>query len=132
MFDISLISSAYAEGGSASTEAAMGNVLFLVLLFAIFYFLLIRPQQKQAKQHKEMIAHLQRGDKVVTGGGIVGKIHRVEDEYAVIEVGEIDLGNKQFSPVRMRVQRATIGAVVVKSAAAADSTDNGSTADKAS
>lgn len=108
-----LISNAYAQDGGGG-EAAIGNVIFMVLLFGIFYFLLIRPQQKQAKQHKEMINHLQRGDKVVTGGGIIGKVHRVEDDIVVVEVGEVETAEKTFRPMRMRVRRSTMGAVLMK------------------
>lgn len=114
MFD--LIGVAHAQaGGGADTTAAVGNVVFLVLLFAIFYFLLIRPQQKQVKAHKEMIDNLQRGDAVVTGGGLLGRIHRIEEDVVVVEVGEVEVTPKSFKPVRMKVKRATITAVTAKS-----------------
>jgi preprotein translocase subunit YajC len=113
MFD--LISIAHAEGAAGgSGGAAMGNIIFMVLLFGIFYFLLIRPQQKQQKAQKEMVANLQRGDTVITNGGLMGKLHRVEDEVVTIEVGEVETGNKTFRPVRLRVRRPSISAVTTK------------------
>ena len=63
----------------------ISSLLPLVALFAIFYFLIIRPQQKQAKQHKEMIAELQKGDKIVTNGGLMVEITKVEEEYFVVK-----------------------------------------------
>lgn len=109
-----LISPAFAQEGG-STEAAMGNVVFMVLLFAIFYFLIIRPQQKQVKEHKEMVSNLVRGDSVVTGGGILGRIHKVDEDVAVVEVGEVEISDRVTRPVRMRVRKSTITAVVAKS-----------------
>ena len=59
---------------------AMGTFIPLVLIFVVFYFLLIRPQQKKIKEHKNMIANLKKGDRVVTQGGIIGNIHYVNDD----------------------------------------------------
>ena len=75
--------------------------------FAVFYFLMIRPQQKKAKQHKEMLAALKRGDRVVTGGGIVGRVVRVEgDNEVMVEIA---------SDVRVRIRQSTISEVVSRS-----------------
>lgn len=63
----------------------ISSLLPLVALFAIFYFLIIRPQQKQAKQHKEMVANLKKGDKIVTHGGLMVEITKVEEEYLVVK-----------------------------------------------
>ncbi|MBF0423674.1 MAG: preprotein translocase subunit YajC [Magnetococcales bacterium] len=93
----------------------MLNILFMVLMFAVFYFLLIRPQQKQQKQHRDMIANLQRGDSIVTGGGIMGRVHRVEDDVVQLDIGEVDVGGKTPKPVRVRVRRSTIASVTAKS-----------------
>ncbi|MBF0589187.1 MAG: preprotein translocase subunit YajC [Magnetococcales bacterium] len=122
MLDL-LITPAYAEAAGGSGDAAMHNIVFMVLLFAIFYFLLIRPQQKQAKVHREMVANLQRGDSVVTSGGIMGKIHRVEEDVVVVEVGEVDGAGKDPRPVRLRVQRNTISGMLAKSGGSADAAD---------
>ena len=98
------ISQAFAQtgGGGSGFEA----LLPLVLIFVIFYFLLIRPQQKKAKQHKEMLGAIRRGDKVVTGGGIIGTVTKVFDDNEVMV--EITDG------VKVRVQRGLIAAVRAK------------------
>ena len=64
-------------------DAGIGQFIPLILIFVIFYFFLIRPQQKKVKDHKAMVAALKRGDKVVTSGGIVGTVERVIDEEKV-------------------------------------------------
>ena len=112
MFD--LIRDAHAQAGATGTQAAIGNVIFMVLLFAIFYFLLIRPQQKQQKTHKEMIKNLQRGDSVQTSGGLLGKVHRVEDDTILVELGEVEGNDKAFRPIRVKVRRDTIALVTAK------------------
>ena len=66
-----------------SNSAGIGQFIPLILIFVIFYFFLIRPQQKKVKEHKAMVAALKRGDKVVTSGGIVGTIERVIDNEKV-------------------------------------------------
>ena len=86
---------------------AFGQFLPLILIFAIMYFLLIRPQQKKVKQHQAMVEALRRGDQVITQGGIIGKISKVKDGEGEVEV-EIADG------VKVRVMRATIAQVVSK------------------
>ncbi|MEO1045286.1 MAG: preprotein translocase subunit YajC [Pseudomonadota bacterium] len=63
------------------------SLLPLVLIFIIFYFLLIRPQQKRMKQHQEKISAVKRGDQVVTGGGLMGKVIKADDDYVEIDLG---------------------------------------------
>ncbi len=63
----------------------ISSLLPLVALFAIFYFLIIRPQQKQAKQHKEMIVELKKGDRIVTNGGLIVEITRVDEDSLVVK-----------------------------------------------
>ncbi|MGR3540711.1 MAG: preprotein translocase subunit YajC [Hasllibacter sp.] len=106
-----LVTPAYAQaaGGAGS---ALGSFIPLILIFAIMYFLLIRPQQKRLKEHQNMVAALRRGDRVVTGGGIVGKVTRVKDEDAEIEI-EI------AKDVKVTVVRSTIQQVVSKTEPAA-------------
>ncbi|AFK53385.1 preprotein translocase subunit YajC [Tistrella mobilis] len=96
-----LISPAYAQAAGADGGAGMlMQLLPLLLIFVVFYFLLIRPQQKKAKQHREMISALRRGDRVVTAGGIVGTIAKVDDDtYATLEIAP---------DVRVKVMRHTI------------------------
>ncbi len=68
---------------------AFGTFLPLILIFAVFYFLLIRPQQRKVKQHKEMLSNLKRGDKIITSGGIIGTINKVTDNRELnVEVAE--------------------------------------------
>ena len=103
------ISPAYAQaaGGGGGGDMLTG-LLPIVLIFVVFWFLLIRPQQKRMKEHKAMIANLRRGDKVVTGGGIIGTVTKVFDE------GELEV--EIATDVKVRVARATITDVLNKTA----------------
>ncbi len=94
---------AQAAGGAGG---AMTSFLPLILIFAIMYFLLIRPQQKKAKEHSAMVAALRRGDQVITQGGFIGKVTKVKDDNE-IEV-EIAAG------VKVRVVQSTIATVLNK------------------
>ena len=76
----------WAAGGSA--QGGTSGIIMLVVIFAIFYFLLILPQQRQAKKHKEMIKNLQRGEKVITSGGLIGTVVAVTDESITIQLAE--------------------------------------------
>jgi preprotein translocase subunit YajC len=81
-------------------------ILMMVLIFAIFYFLLIRPQQKRIKEHREMVSAIRRGDTVVTSGGIIGKVTKVVDESeAIVEIAE---------GVRVRILKHTVSEVRAK------------------
>ena len=83
------ISPAYAQGAAPSSGAsAFMSFAPLVLIFVIFYFLLIRPQQKRMKAHQAMIASAQVRDEVVTNGGLVGKVTKVDEQYLEIEVAQ--------------------------------------------
>jgi preprotein translocase subunit YajC len=85
---------------------ALGQFLPLILIFVIFYFLLIRPQQKKVKDHKAMVDAVTRGDTVVTGGGLIGKVVRViEDDKAEIEIAE---------NVNIKIIKSSISAVLSK------------------
>ena len=74
----------------------------MILIFVVFYFLLIRPQQKRAKAHKQMLAELKRGDHVMTSSGILGRILEIDDEQVLLESGES----------KLRVSRGAVGGVV--------------------
>ena len=103
-----LISPAYAQGvgGLFDGSNAMVQFLPLVLIFVVFYFMLIRPQQQKQKQHPVMLDALRRGDRVVTGGGIVGTVSKVVGpEEVMVDIAE---------GVRVRVLRSTITSVVAK------------------
>ena len=102
------VTPAYAQdaaGGAAG--GALFQFLPLILIFAIMYFLLIRPQQKKLKQHQQMVAALRRGDQVVTQGGIIGKVSKVTEGQ-----NEIELEIAQN--VKVRVIRSTIATVLNK------------------
>ena len=66
------------------------SFLPLVLMFVVFYFLLIRPQQKRQREHAEMVKNVKKGDRVVTIGGMIGTIHTLQDDYVVLRVGDQD------------------------------------------
>jgi preprotein translocase subunit YajC len=101
---------AFAQAAGGGAEAFMSFVP-LILIFVIMYFLLIRPQQKRAKEHKAMVEALRRGDQVLTQGGIIGKVSKVKED------GEIEV--EIAEGVRVRVLRATITQVMSKSEPAA-------------
>jgi preprotein translocase subunit YajC len=78
------------QGGAASGQGAGGFTAFipLILMFVIFYFLLIRPQQKKAKEHREMIGNLKKGDRIITSGGIYGTITGADENILTVEIAE--------------------------------------------
>ncbi len=75
-----------ATGGAGGGMAAFQQIIPLVFMFAIFYFLLIRPQQKKAKEHKALLESMKKGDNVITAGGVHGKITAVENDLVTLEV----------------------------------------------
>lgn len=100
------ISPAYAQaagGGAGGFDFV--SLAPLVLIFVVFYFLLIRPQAKRAKEHKALIASLSTGDEVVTGGGILGKVTEVSEQFLLVEVAD---------GVQVKVQRHTVTQVLPK------------------
>ena len=97
------ISDAWAQGADAG--GSLFSLLPLVVIFVLFYFLLIRPQQKRAKQHKEMVAALKKGEEIVTNGGLLGKVTEVSDNFVTVEVS---------SGLNVRIQRQSISQVMPK------------------
>ena len=83
-----LILTAAASTDGGGYASIVTNILPLVMIFAVFYFLLIRPQQKRAKEHTAQINAVQKNDDVITGGGLMGKVTKVTDEYVVVEVAQ--------------------------------------------
>ncbi|MBE8189354.1 MAG: preprotein translocase subunit YajC [Candidatus Thioglobus sp.] len=77
---------ALAEGGSGISGTGFSEFIPLIILFVIFYFLLIRPQQKRAKEHKTLLAELKKGDEIVTNGGMVGQVKAVDESFASVEI----------------------------------------------
>ncbi len=107
------ISPAYAQDAAAAGGGfGIVQLLPLVLIFVVFYFLLIRPQQKKMKDHRAMVQALKRGDRVVTAGGIVGEVTKDQSDTEVqVEIAE---------GVRVRMQRSAISELLTKSAPAND------------
>ena len=95
---------AQAAGGPAPASPLM-SLLPLIILFVVFWFLLLRPQMKKAKEHRELIAKLQKGDEVLTNGGIAGRIEDLGESFVTVEVAD---------RVSIKVQRGAITAVLPK------------------
>ena len=101
-----LISPAYAQVPGVTPGGGFELFMPFILIIVIFYFLLWRPQQKKVKQHREMLGNLKRGDRIVTGGGIVGRIARIEgDGELIVEIAP---------EVRVRVVRSTVSELAVR------------------
>ncbi len=94
-----------AEAGGPPADAGLINLLFLGGFVLIFYFLLWRPQSKRRKEHQSLMAGLSKGDEVVTAGGIVGQVNKVEDDFVKIQVAQ---------NMELRVQKSAIGATLPK------------------
>ena len=100
------ISPAYAQAAGGGDAGGLISLLPLVLIFVVFYFLLIRPQQKKMKAHKALIGALRRGDRVVTGGGLMGTVTKVTSDTEIqVEIAD---------GVRVRIVRSTIQDVLAK------------------
>ncbi len=109
------ISDAFAQTAGAGEPSAIMQFLPFILIIAVFYFLMIRPQQKRMKEHKAMVSGLRRGDNVVTAGGIVAKVSKVIDDNEV----ELEIA----SGVKVKVIRSTISTVVGNAAPANDTVE---------
>ena len=107
------VTPAYAQAaGAASAPSFITSLVPLLLIFVIFYFLLIRPQQKRQKEHRNMLENLRRGDHVVTAGGIMGKVTRVkEGEDVDVEIAD---------GVKVKLVKSTIASVISKTEPAND------------
>ena len=112
-----LISPAYAQAGGAPGGDMFIQLMPLLLIFVVFWFFLIRPQQKKAKDHREMVSTVRRGDQVVTGGGIMGKVTKVIDENTV----QVELAEN----VRVKVISSTLSDVLSKGAPVASGSGGG-------
>src|SRR4026208_62170 len=104
-----MIGTAYAQAATpASGGDSLMGMLPIILMFVILYFLMIRPQMKKAKEHKTMIDALQKGDEVVTAGGVVGRVTRIGDNYVSIEIAERVEVQVQRPAVQLVLPKATI------------------------
>ena len=102
-----VITPAYAQGTPAGLFGGSDYTSFLMMIaiFAVFYFLLIRPQQKKAKEAKAMLEALQKGDEIVTAGGVLGKISKLGDQYLTVEIA---------SGTEIMVQRGAVAQLLPK------------------
>ena len=118
------ISEAYAQaaGGGGGMDGLLSNVAPLILIFVVFYFLLIRPQQRRAKEHREMLGSVRRGDQVVTGGGFLGKVTKVLNDTEI----EIELAEG----VRVRALKGTLQNIVSRGEPSAKDAANKEAAEK--
>ena len=98
------ISDALAQTGQAGDPGFIG-LLFPILLIVAFYFLMIRPQTKRAKEHKQMVEALKKGDEVVTGGGLLGRITEVGENFVLVEMAE---------GVQLKVQKSSVASLMPK------------------
>ena len=100
-----LIPTAYAQSAGGQPQGGFGMLVFPVILIAIMYFRMIRPQMKRQKVHKAMLDKLNRGDEVITSGGVAGTITDIGDNFVTVEIAD---------NVRVRVQKGAIGNVLPK------------------
>jgi preprotein translocase subunit YajC len=100
------ISSAWAQGaGGGAAGGGIESILLIVLMFGVLYFMMIRPQMKRAKEHRAMIDALAKGDEVITAGGILGRIMKLNENYATLEIA---------NNVEVQVQRSAVQVVLPK------------------
>ena len=99
-----LIASAYAQDAAPTGGGLMG-FLPLIIIFVIFYFLLIRPQMKRSKEHRQLVANLAKGDEIVTNGGLLGKIREVGETFLTVELAE---------NVEVKVQKHQVSSIMPK------------------
>ena len=99
------VARAQAAGAAPAAPSMMSTLLFPIILIAIMYFLMIRPQMKRQKEHKAMLDKLSRGDEVITSGGVAGTVTDIGDNFVTVEVAD---------NVRIRVQKGSIGNVLPK------------------
>ena len=101
-----LINPAWAQGsGGAAPGGGYESLILIVLMFAVLYFLMIRPQMKRAKEHKTLLEALQKGDEVVAAGGMLGRISKISENYVTLEIAD---------KVEVQVQRPAVTLVLPK------------------
>ncbi len=100
-----LISTAWAQAGPSPAANPLIQLLPLIALLVLFYFMLIRPQMKRAKEHRELLAKLSKGDEVLTSGGLAGKVRDVGETFVLVEVA---------SNVQVKLQKSAVSGVLPK------------------
>ena len=96
---------AFAQSAATQQPSMIASFMPLILIFIIFYFLLIRPQQKRAKEHKALLESIKRGDEILTGGGIIGKVTKADQTELIVEIS---------TKVNIKVLRSTVADVLKK------------------
>ena len=91
------------QGGNGGGGSLVSTLIMFGAIFAIFYFMIIRPQQKKAKEREKLLSNLEKGDKIVTSGGVHGTIVGLEEKTALIEIAQ---------NVKIKVERSAIGSVI--------------------
>jgi preprotein translocase subunit YajC len=103
---MNLIETAWAQGAAPAPQGGgLGMIWLMLLMFGLMYFLILRPQAKRAKEHTAMVQALSKGDEIVTSGGILGRIEKVDEQFLTLKVG---------NNTTIKVQRHTVGAVMPK------------------
>ena len=102
---------AQATGGAGAGDAGMLSFLPIILMFVVLYIFMIRPQMKRAKETKQMIDALQKGDEVITAGGVIGKITKIGDAYLSLEIAPNTEINVQRGSVQMLLPKGTIKSI---------------------
>lgn len=100
-----LFSTAYAQEATASPPSLTYNLILFGGMFLLFYLILWRPQSKRAKEHKDLVGSISKGDEVMTSGGILGKVTRVDEEYIAVEVAD---------GVELKLQKSSVAAALPK------------------
>lgn len=106
-----LIPSAFAQSSAVGGDAGLMGFLPIVIMFVLLYFLMIRPQMKRAKEHKTMVEALQKGDEVITAGGVLGKVTGVSDAYVTVEIAANTEVSVQRSAVQTLLPKGTIKSI---------------------
>lgn len=99
------ISQAWAQASGQPQGGGIESMLLIVLMFGVLYFLMIRPQMKRAKEHKAMVEALQKGDEVISAGGVLGKVTKINESYVTLEVA---------NGIEMQFQRSAVQVVLPK------------------
>jgi preprotein translocase subunit YajC len=100
-----LVQSAHAANGGEAAGSPLMSLMLPILLLVVFYFLLIRPQQKRVKEHKQMVSELKKGDEVVTSGGLAGQLTEVGDSFVQLEIAE---------GIEVQIQKQSVASLLPK------------------
>lgn len=100
-----LISQAWAQGAGGTQGGGIENILLIVLMFGVLYFLMIRPQMKRAKEHRALVEALQKGDEVIGAGGMLGRVTKLNENYVSLEIAQ---------GVEVQIQRGAVQLVLPK------------------